>query len=99
MKWLIVLVWYIIALTLLALVLDMVTAIGAFSGVLLLVAVGLFTGGFYPYSLGFKVVAIWVWVASGIFSILGFVTIGLFIKLLLEQRKREKHKDWLEGNF
>ena len=99
MEWLITLAWSIIALIILALVLDMVTAIGAFSGVLLLVAVGLFTAGFHIYSLEFKVIAIWVWVASGIFVVSGFITIGFFIRLLLEQRKREKHNDWLKGNF
>ena len=99
MEWLIPLIWSIIALIILGLALGMLVAIGAFSGVLLLVAVGLFTAGFHVYSLGFESTATGAWIGSVVFLILGLATMGFFIKLLFIQWKREKWDDWLKGNF
>ena len=99
MEWLLTTIWYIIVAIILYLVMAMVTALGALTGVFLIAAISLLGVGFSVYSLGFQSWSIKIWLASGIFTLASFVTMVVFIKALIKQRKREEHDDWLKGNF
>ena len=70
---------------------TMTTALGAFTGALLVVSVSLFAAGFHIFSLGYKEAAIWTWGVSGFFLITGIITFVFFIKSLLKQKRRD---DW-----
>lgn len=92
--WLIILLWFIIAAIIWLIVAMTATALGAFSGVLLLVAaVSLFTAGFHIDSLGYSTAAIGAWIASGFTALGAFMVIGLFIKDFRKQKRRQEIQD------
>ena len=69
-------------------------ALGAFTGVLWVIAVSLFTAGFYICHLGFREAAISAWVGSAIFFFAGLIILRLFIRACRRQKRIEDLEDW-----